>query len=159
MSLKITLLILQRHLPVYSKLTGSTLVRKVGGITVLVKFKWKHSDLCTNCIKFLRPIADIFHKLKFTMRFFPVTCLALTHLPLVLYIYASTNWINIGSDNGLLPGRRQSIIWTNAALLSIEPLGTIFSEILIEIHTFSFKRMHLKMSSGKWRPFCLCKPS
>ena len=24
-----------------------------------------------------------------------------------------------------------------------------------QIHTFSFKKMHLKMSSGKWRPFCL----
>ena len=27
--------------------------------------------------------------------------------------------------------------------------------VLINIHTFSFKRMHLKMSSAKWRPFCL----
>ena len=34
-------------------------------------------------------------------------------------------------------------------------LGTNFSEILIEIYTFSFKKMHLKMSSGKWRPCCL----
>ena len=40
-------------------------------------------------------------------------------------------------------------------ILLIEPLGTNFSEISIEIHTFSFKEMHLKMSSGKWRPFCL----
>ena len=29
------------------------------------------------------------------------------------------------------------------------------SEILIEIYTFPFKKMHLKMSSGKWRPSCL----
>ena len=28
------------------------------------------------------------------------------------------------------------------------------SEILIEIYTFSFKKMHLKMSSENWRPFC-----
>ena len=28
-------------------------------------------------------------------------------------------------------------------------------KILIEILTFSFQKMHLKMSSGKWRPFCL----
>ena len=27
--------------------------------------------------------------------------------------------------------------------------------MLIEIHTFSFQKIHLKMSSGKWRPFCL----
>ena len=61
----------------------------------------------------------------------------------------------IGSDNGLSPGRRQAIIWTNAGILLIGPLGTNFNEIFIEIHTFSFKKIHLKMSSGKWRPFCL----
>ena len=62
---------------------------------------------------------------------------------------------SIGSDNGLSPGRRQAIIWTSAGILSIGPLGTNFSEILIGIQTFSFKKMHLKMSSVKWRPFCL----
>ena len=54
----------------------------------------------------------------------------------------------LGSDNGLSPGRRQAIIWTNAGILLTRPLGTNFSEILIEIQTFSFKKMHLKMSSG-----------
>ena len=62
---------------------------------------------------------------------------------------------NIGLDNGLSPNRRQAIIWTNAGILLIEPLGTNFNEILIEIYTFSFKKMHLKMSSAKWRPCCL----
>ena len=61
----------------------------------------------------------------------------------------------IGSDNGLSPGRRQAIIWTNAGILLIGPLGTNFSEILIGIQTFSFKKMHLKMASAKWRPSCL----
>ena len=61
----------------------------------------------------------------------------------------------IGSDIGLSPGWRQAIIWTNAGILLIGPLGTNFSEILFGIQTFSFKKMHLKMSSGKWRPFCL----
>ena len=61
----------------------------------------------------------------------------------------------IGSDNGLSPDRRQAIIWTNAGILSIWPLGTMLSEILIAIHIFSFKKMHLKMSSGKWQPCCL----
>ena len=61
----------------------------------------------------------------------------------------------IGSDNSLSPGRRQAIIWTSAGILLIGPLGTNFSEILIEINTFSFKKMQLKMSFGKWRPFCL----
>ena len=61
----------------------------------------------------------------------------------------------IGSDNGLSPGRRQAINWTNVVILLIGPLGTNFSEMLIESDTFSFKKIHLKMLSGKWRPFCL----
>ena len=47
----------------------------------------------------------------------------------------------ICSDNGLSPGRRQAIIRTNTGTLFIEPLGTKL--ILIEIHKFSFKKMHL----------------
>ena len=54
-----------------------------------------------------------------------------------------------------MPGRRQAIISTNAGLSLIGPLGTHFSEILIEILIFSFQKMHLKVSSGKWQPFCL----
>ena len=61
----------------------------------------------------------------------------------------------MGSDNSLSPSRRQAIIWTNAGTLLIEPLGTNFKEILIEIHIFSFKNIHLKMSSRKWSPFVL----
>ena len=61
----------------------------------------------------------------------------------------------IGSDNGLSPDQHQAIIWTNAGLLLIGPLGTNFSEILMEILTFSFKKMHLKVSCAKRRPFCL----
>ena len=62
---------------------------------------------------------------------------------------------SIGSDNGLSPGRRQGIIWTNAAILFFRPLGVIFNKILIEIHIIAFKKIHFEMSSGKWRPFCL----
>ena len=78
----------------------------------------------------------------------------LTHWGRVTHICASKLTI-IGSDNGLSPDRRQAIIWTNAGILLIGHLGTNFSEILIENHAFSLKKMHLKMSSGKWRPFCL----
>ena len=77
-----------------------------------------------------------------------------THWGRVMHICVSKLTI-IGSDNGLSPDRRQAIIWTNAGILLIGPLGTYVSETLIEIHTFSFKKMHLKMSPGKWRPFCL----
>ena len=62
--------------------------------------------------------------------------------------------IIIGSDNGLSPDRRQAIIWTNAGLLSIGPLRTYFSENLIKIQQFSSEKLHVKMSSAKWRPSC-----
>ena len=61
----------------------------------------------------------------------------------------------IGPDNGLSPGRRQAIIWTSAGILLIGSLETNFSEISIEIHTFSFKKMRLKMLSAKWSSFGL----
>ena len=61
----------------------------------------------------------------------------------------------IGSDNGLSPGRRQAIIWTNAEIVLIGTLGTNFSEILIEIRIFSFKKMGLIVSPVKWLPCCL----
>ena len=60
-----------------------------------------------------------------------------------------------GSDNGLSPGRRQAIIWTNAGILLIRPLGINFSEIFNEIQTFSLKKIRLKMLSAKCCSFCL----
>ena len=78
----------------------------------------------------------------------------LTHWGRVTHICVGKLTI-IGSDNGLSPRRRQAIIWTNAGILLIGPLGTNFSEIQIGIQTFSFKKMYLKMGSAKWRPFCL----
>ena len=61
----------------------------------------------------------------------------------------------IGSDNGLSLDRRQAITWINAGILLIGPLGTNFNEIVIEMYTFSFKKVHLKISCGKWWSFCL----
>ena len=87
---------------------------------------------------------------------FPNDSHLLTHWGGETYLYASPTLPIIGSDNGLSPGRHQAIIWTNAGILLIGPLGTNFSEILIKIYTFWFKRMNLKMSSGKWWPSCLC---
>ena len=62
--------------------------------------------------------------------------LLLTHWGRVTHIYVSKITI-IGSDNGLSPGRRQAIIWTNAGILLIG------------------KKIHLQMSSVKCLPFCL----
>ena len=77
----------------------------------------------------------------------------LTHWGRVTHICVS-DLTSIGSDNGSAPGRRRAIIRTNAGILLIKPLGTNFSEFLVEILIFSFKKIGLKGSSAKRRPFC-----
>ena len=74
------------------------------------------------------------------------------------HIYVSKmgqHCFRINSDNGLLPVWRQAITWTNTELCSIGPLGTNFSEIWIKLQNCSFIKMHPKMLSAKWQPFCL----
>ena len=88
------------------------------------------------------------------MREYRVLHSVLTHWGRVTHICVSTLTI-IDPDNGLSPRRRQAIIWSNAGILLTGTLGTNFIKVLSEFHTFSFMKMHLKMSSGKWRPFCL----
>ena len=67
----------------------------------------------------------------------------------------------IGSDNGLSHGRLPSHYlkqyWNIYLYIYILNglLGRYLSEILIGVQMFSFKEMHLKMSSVKWHPFCL----
>ena len=63
-------------------------------------------------------------------------------------IYASANKVIIASDNGLSPIRHQSIIRTNVILLLFRPLGTHFSETLIEIQTFSLNNITFNISSA-----------
>ena len=57
-----------------------------------------------------------------------IRCHLLSHRGRVTHICVS-KIIIIGSDNGLLPGRCQAIIWTNAEILLIGLLGTNFNEI------------------------------
>ena len=78
---------------------------------------------------------------------------SLTHWGRVAHICVGNLGI-IDLGNGLSPGRRQAIIWTNAEILLIGPMGTNFNVSLFEIHAFPFT-FHLKMSSGKLRPFCV----
>ena len=79
---------------------------------------------------------------------------SLTHWERVTHISVDDLTI-IGSDNCSSPGRRQAIIWTNAGILLIGPIGTNISEISIEILTFSFKKLRLKVSCAEWRSFSL----
>ena len=95
--------------------------------------------------------AFIFGEMMCTETFWPIL---LTRWGRVTHICVG-KLTNIGSDMGLSPGRREAIIWTNARILLIGPLETNFSEFLVVIHTFSFNKMHLKMSSAKWRLFGL----
>ena len=78
----------------------------------------------------------------------------LTHWGWVMHTCVS-DLTSIGSDNGLSADQCQAIIWTNTGILLNGPLETNFSGILIEIHTILSKKRHFKMTSGKWRPFCL----
>ena len=71
-----------------------------------------------------------------------------------MHMYVSKLTIS-GSDNGLSSSQRQAIIWTNAGILLIRPLGKNLNEFVIEIHTFSFKKIHLNTSYAKCWPSCL----
>ena len=46
------------------------------------------------------------------------------------------NLIIIGSANGLLPGRRQAIIWTNAWMLLMGPIGKSLWNFNWNLHIF-----------------------
>ena len=85
-------------------------------------------------------------------------CPPLTHWGRVTHMCVSKLTI-IGSDNGLSPGRRQAIIWINAGILLIRPLGTNFNEMLIEILTFihenAFESVVCEMASILSRPQCV----
>ena len=75
----------------------------------------------------------------------------LTRWGRVMHTYIC-NLTIVSSDNGLLPGWHQAIIWTNAGILLIGPFITNLSEILIE--DLHFTKMLVKMSSAKRRPIC-----
>ena len=110
-------------------------------------------DLTGDFARSIRPLWRMLDRKKNRIRYHGEH-ICLTHWDRVTHICVGTQTI-IGSDNGLAPGRRQAIIWTSAGILFIGPLGANFNEIVIEIDTLLFKKMHLKMSSGKWRPCCL----
>ena len=69
-------------------------------------------------------------------------------------MYTSVKHTYIASDNGLSPIRRKPLSEPMLLYCQLNPKEH-FSVILFEIRKFSFKKMHLKMSFAKWRPFCL----
>ena len=66
----------------------------------------------------------------------------------------------INLDNGLSPGWRQAIVWTNTRILLIGPLGTNCSEIVIKIEKIfidenKFENVIGEMLSISFRPQCV----
>ena len=66
----------------------------------------------------------------------------------------------IDSDNGLSPGRRQAIIWTNAGILFISPLRNklqwnVNQNYNIFIHENAFESVVYEMTSILCRPHCV----
>ena len=77
---------------------------------------------------------------------------------------SSVSWYYLIEDksrifvSAILQSLVQIMAWrrpNNAGILLIWPLGTNFSEMLIEILRVSLRKMRLKGSYAKWRPFCL----
>ena len=95
-----------------------------------------------------------------TTQLFEPMMTRLTHWGRVTHICVGKLTI-IGSDNGLSPDRRQAIIWTNDGIFLIGPLGTNFSEILIETNIFiqenAFESVVRKTAAILSRPQCVNK--
>ena len=100
-------------------------------VLTCIKHTWCHAKLVGLFVQSDERNAAISERTSFFTQWGQVTHVCVSKLT------------SIGSDNGLSPGRRQAIIWTNAGVL-----GTNFGEIVVEGDTFSFREMHLKMSSG-----------
>ena len=89
----------------------------------------------------------------YTLKSLIATVLFLTHWGRVTHTCVSK--LTIGSDNGLPPGRRQAIIWTNAGILLVgitrNKLRWNFNRSpCIFIHKNPFENV-----VWKWWPFCL----
>ena len=83
----------------------------------------------------------------------------LTHWGRVTHICVNKLTI-IGSDNGLSPGRRQAIIWTNAGILLIDTLGNklqwnLNRNLNIFIQENAFENVVWKMAAILSRPQCV----
>ena len=108
----------------------------------------KHIALWAICYN---PPANLQHATRGThicgtrcCNYFSMPWSQLTHWGQVMHTWVSKLTI-IGSDNGLALARHQAIIWTIAGILLFGPVGTNFSEILLEIYTFLFKKMYSEM--------------
>ena len=78
----------------------------------------------------------------------------LTHWGRVTHICViklSNHWFRLWLATWPVPSHYLNQCWNSVNWTR----GTNFNKILMKIQQFSFKKMRLKMSSGKWCPFCL----
>ena len=89
--------------------------------------------------------------LQYTPRTF-ITVRALSHFALVWFLSAlyKSSPLHTHTNRRTLSDEDMRLL----VYRSLRPQGK-FNEVWSESHIFSFKTMHLKISSAKWRPFCL----
>ena len=84
----------------------------------------------------------------------------LTHWGRVTHICVSELTV-IGSDNGLSPGRRQAIMWTNDGILLIRPLNKLQWNFIrnsnISIQQNALENVVCEMASILSRPQCVLR--
>ena len=122
-----------RYWPLWGEFTGdrwipSQRASKAGNVSIW----WRHHDINTLFTRIIIPMIQIrwlWSRLILIILYMwdDVFILehhkhneSLTHWGRVTHICVSKVTI-IGSDNGLSPGRRQDIMWTNAGIMSIVP--------------------------------------
>ena len=81
----------------------------------------------------------------------PKLCFKRTQLRLLLHLQRNNELTPWGRVTYTYVGKLTLIQIKACRLKSAKPL----SEPIIGIQIFSFRKMRLKMSSAKWRPFCL----
>ena len=123
--------------------------------TLWNKFHWKSNQNARKVILKCPPYRSFLPQSQSSLLILGDPRSLLTRWGWETHICVNKLYAIIGPDNGSAPVGHQAIIWTNAGIVLIGPLGTRVNEILIKIHTFLFKKIHLQMLAGKWRPFCL----
>ena len=124
----------------YDDVIMTTIASQITSLTSVYSTVYSDADQrkhqSSASLAFVRGIHRVPHKGSVTRKMFPfddVIMGILTYWSRMTHICVSKLKI-IGSDNGLSHGRCQAIIWTNAGILLIGPLGTNFSEILIAVY-------------------------
>ena len=115
-------------------------------------FVWSNSG---SCMSHTPLVCILCYQFIYTAIFDNPKSIECIHLHICIHVYPSTHkWLGHHWF-------RMAYHLFGATPLS-EPLpvpefqGTIFSEIWIEIPMFSLKKIHTKMSSANYRPFCSC---